>query len=360
MLLFYQIATQARRLLVLSYPAVDEKGQDLLPGSFLQAVHACFRTDVVKIDRRRMLLDRGEDDDPLSAAEYRVHVAAAWPREWPEKVVLSEDLRANLADAAELARRRFEEKTHTPVDGLFRNPRVIAKVNTRFGPHHTFSPTALEEYVACPFRFFLRRALGLAPLEDPHEEIEVTRRGRAVHRALAQLHRRLKEDGVHGPSETVARRVVEEFEAAVEEDARRAPSPAAKELWRLEGRRLRRLAERYTGQWLKFVKPGAEKGVVPQPERFEIDFGLSADDGGRRTRRLSSAPVAWRCTSAAASTAWTWSSCPTGSGSGLLTTKRGGEVTIPPPTLPASASSSSPCTLWRSSASSWRGKGLGR
>src|SRR5262249_62150668 len=108
--------------------------------------------------------------------------------------------RANLGDAAELVRRRFHTKEHTPYDGLFRDAGVIARVADLFGPEHILSPTALEEYVACPFKFFLRHALRLEPLEDPREEIEVTRRGQAFHRALARLHRRLKEEGVHEPS----------------------------------------------------------------------------------------------------------------------------------------------------------------
>src|SRR5262249_35114545 len=41
MLLFYQLVTGARRLLVLSYPAVDEKGQELLPSSFLEKLRDC-------------------------------------------------------------------------------------------------------------------------------------------------------------------------------------------------------------------------------------------------------------------------------------------------------------------------------
>src|SRR5205823_1148679 len=41
MLLFYQVVTRARTRLVFSYPAVDEKGQPLLPSSFLNAVLDC-------------------------------------------------------------------------------------------------------------------------------------------------------------------------------------------------------------------------------------------------------------------------------------------------------------------------------
>ena len=191
---------------------------------------------------------------------------------------LPADLKANLLDAADLNRLRFKERQHNPYDGRFRDPPLIEEVAEAFGPEHIFSPTALEEYVDCPFKFFLRHVLHLEPLEDPSEEIEVTRRGQAYHRALARLHRSLKASGVHGPADEVTDHVTREMGEAVEEDVRRAPSAAAKELWRLEGKRLVKLAEKYVEQWRKFVEPwDADK--APRPERFEVDFGLPTPDG---------------------------------------------------------------------------------
>jgi ATP-dependent helicase/DNAse subunit B len=192
--------------------------------------------------------------------------------------VKSSDLASNLADAATLAARRFG-KAHGPYDGLFRDPSVIAQAAELFGPERVFSPTALEDYVACPFKFFLRHVLYLEPLEEPREEIEVTRRGQAFHRALARLHRRLKEAGVAEPTAEAEALALAELEAAIAEDVHRAPSPAAKELWRLEGRRLLRAAARYGDQWRKFLKPWRERGTAPQPHLFEVDFGLTTVAG---------------------------------------------------------------------------------
>jgi ATP-dependent helicase/DNAse subunit B len=276
MLLFYQVVTRARRGLVLSYPAVDERGQALLPGSFLAAALACFRPEAVPVERRRLLVEGYDRDRPLSPAEYRVRSASDWPA---GGTALPPDLRDNLADAADLARRRFREREHTPYDGRFRDPAAVAEVGRLFGPQRVFSPTALEDYVACPFRFFLRHVLRLEPLEEPREGIEVTRRGQAVHRALARLHRALKDEGVHAPTEAVAERVRQEVARSVAEDVGRAPSPASKELWRLEGERLLRAAARYARQWEKFVAPWREKGVAPRPHLFEAEFGLPAADG---------------------------------------------------------------------------------
>src|SRR5437899_430555 len=95
-------------------------------------------------------------------------------------------------------------------------------------PARFCSPCPTASYVACPFRFLLRHVMRLEPLEDPREEIEVTRRGQAFHRALARLHRALKEAGVHAPSAAVRAAVLREIETAVAEDVGRAPSPASK------------------------------------------------------------------------------------------------------------------------------------
>jgi ATP-dependent helicase/DNAse subunit B len=333
MLLFYQVVTRARRRLVLSYPAVDEKGQALLPSSFLARVHDCFEPGAIPVERRRMLIEGYDRDVPLCAAEARVQMAlnageahglqpvgldmhadrsvgagSPDPAPLPDRrspssqretfgqvkghgqetvpqrglqpvgLELHADLRANLADAAELARLRFHLGEHTPYDGLLRDPAVVGEVCSLFGPERILSPTALENYIACPFKFFLGKVLKLEPLEEPSEEIESTDRGLAFHRALSRLHTALREAGLHQPEEAVDGHLHARLEEAVNESAVRA-SPAAEALWRLEGRRLQRMARRYRPHWQKFVEPWLPRGVRPRPEFFEVGFGLPGCDG---------------------------------------------------------------------------------
>jgi ATP-dependent helicase/DNAse subunit B len=299
MLLFFQLVTRPRRRLVLSYPAVDEKGQSLLPSSFLTAVTDCFTQGAVPVERQRMLIEGYERVRPLSPAEYRVRWAiegnspsppAPLPqsRERVEPLSplsrlcgrrargenLSDDLFAHLRAAAELARQRFHSRAYSPYDGLLRQSGVLADLRERFGPDKVLSPTALESYVACPFRFFLEQVLKVEPLEDPGEEVEHTRRGAAVHRALSRLHHRLKADEIHAPTPELDDRLVAELRGAVEEYAGRVSSPAAQALWRLEGRRLERAAARYRLHWEKFQAPWNEHALTPQPHVFEAEFGL--------------------------------------------------------------------------------------
>lgn len=274
MLLFYQVVTRARRQLVLSYPAVDDKGQALLASSFLDAVFECFTPDAIPVERRNMLIEGYDRDAPLSPAEQRVRAATQFATGEGTLNDLSLDLAENLSAAATAARHRFFSKEYSPYDGLLRHPGVVADVQRLFAPEKVFSPTALEEYVACPYRFFLRHVLRLQPLEEPREEIEHTRRGQACHRALSRLHEQLQADGVHGPVAEVDARVLARMAEAVEEYVARAPSPASKMLWRLEGERLQKAAARYRGHWQQFLAPWAAEGVVPRPHRFEVEFGL--------------------------------------------------------------------------------------
>ncbi len=277
MFLFYEIVTRPRRQLVLSYPAVDEKGQGLLPGSFLATVQECFAPGALPVERRAMLLQGYDRDRPLSPAEYRVQAAQAL--RGGRRVPLGGELAAHLHAARRMVDLRLGSPEFGPYDGRLRDPAVLAELARLHGPEKVYSPTALEDYVACPFRFFLSDVLKLTPLEEPAEEIEVTRRGQAFHRALARLHQQLKAEGLHEPGDAVEEHLQRRLDEAVAEYAARASSPASRELWRLEGERLKRFARRYGKHWRKFREPWGPRGVAPRPFDFEIDFGLPASEG---------------------------------------------------------------------------------
>jgi ATP-dependent helicase/DNAse subunit B len=293
MLLFYQVVTRARRRLVLSYPALDDRGQSLLPSSFLNTLLDCFEPAAIEriTKQKRMLIEGYDRDPPLCPAELRVQAARAnaacgsltadsfFNSQSAIRDPHSADLAAHLVAAARVVQGRFRDRDFGPYDGLLRHPAALAELGERCGPGKVFSPTALETYIACPFRFLLQHVLHLEPLEDPKEEIEHTRRGSVFHRALARLHQQLSADGVNRPTEEVSKRLLQKLEEAVGEYIVRAPSPASKELWRLEGERLQRAAARYGSQWQQFVEPWLEHKLVPCPFRFEVDFGCSAADG---------------------------------------------------------------------------------
>ncbi len=278
MLLFYSVVTRARRRLVLSYPAVDEKGQTLLPSSFLTALLDCFEPGAVPRRQQRMLIEGLDRDEPLSPAEHRVRAATALASGRRLPVGLPRDLAANLRAAALVADQRFHSDEHNPYDGLLRHPAVLAELRQRFDGEKIISPTALETYIACPFRFLLEDVLHLEPLEEPGEDIEGSDRGLVFHRTLAWLHRHLKDQGIHGPTIEVDQLIREQLDEEVRRHSGHA-SRAAEALWQIEGRRLQRRAVRYRGDWEKFVATWAELKVVPRPEYLEKGFGTKPADG---------------------------------------------------------------------------------
>jgi ATP-dependent helicase/DNAse subunit B len=293
-LLFLQLISRPRCGLVLSYSATDAKGQPLLPGSFLRSVLDNFSAGAITPEHQRMLIQGYTTRRAISPAEARVQFAAKLrgvnsAATW-RNPALDDTLCEHLRWANEVARARFGTHDYNPFDGCLESPSALDKVKRRFGPERVFSPTSLEAYVSCPFRFFLEHVLRLEELDEPSDEVEQTRRGAAYHRALARLHRDLDAELVQT---TLPERIDEELLArldeAVREYAERAPSPAAKKLWELEGRRLRRSAGKYRGHWDKFLEPWRDKGTVLTPQLLEADFGLPP--GGRPIQPLTAGEV---------------------------------------------------------------------
>ena len=73
--LFLQLIGRPRRELILSYPATDQKGQPLLPGSFLRAVADCFAPGVLKPEHQRMLIEGYTTQPAAAQSEARVQFA---------------------------------------------------------------------------------------------------------------------------------------------------------------------------------------------------------------------------------------------------------------------------------------------
>ena len=88
------------------------------------------------------------------------------------------------------------------------------------------SPTALERYAACPFRYLLERVYGLEAVEEPDRilTMDPRDRGEIVHAALDTAFRRLAEAGAF----PLTRERLPEARAALEADSpTRAPTPSA-------------------------------------------------------------------------------------------------------------------------------------
>ena len=98
--------------------------------------------------------------------------------------------------AVERQRHRFfvgEIEAHGYV-GLLRDPALIAQLAAGKVPGRRDEPlsaTSVEQYAACPFKFFLRAVLRVGELEEVDDEIDHRTLGRLYHDVLEQLFSRL-------------------------------------------------------------------------------------------------------------------------------------------------------------------------
>lgn len=118
---------------------------------------------------------------PADANDYRLmhHLAAA-----PEKLRARSDHRMRRALDARKAR---SSNALTEWDGKVpANIPRIARIATQQYP---ISPSALETWAACPYRYFLSRTLGLSALpdDDDADELSPLDRGNLVHKILERF-----------------------------------------------------------------------------------------------------------------------------------------------------------------------------
>ncbi|MCE5269297.1 MAG: exodeoxyribonuclease V subunit gamma [Planctomycetaceae bacterium] len=340
MLLFYEALTRATERLWLSYPALDESAQPLLPSPFLTEVEQAFgpgqiprfeQTDLSPVPRnvagtlrvpdgpatksangnaalpvRQECVDSndaGDDHEPLCDSEFRVRAVAtamAGNVSLLAGLFALSPLPSALAAGLELVYLRQDRERFGSAEGILQGELAQQRLATRFSVQHTFAATELERYASCPFRFYLERVLKIEPVEDLRLEFDVLERGRIVHDALSTFHRRVNER--FGRPASALELDAAEFDAllktAITESLPPEPTnplqAAMREInHRLLGEWLRKYREQleaYDAQWKDLDSPlvpgllevsfGRAGETAPSTERpFEIPLLEAASDG---------------------------------------------------------------------------------
>ncbi|MEZ4301743.1 MAG: PD-(D/E)XK nuclease family protein [Polyangiaceae bacterium] len=194
---------------------------------------------------------------------------------------------AHLARALRFRAQRWEISKFTGADGLVmreekRNNVVVkrpldaaVKALARHKlSNRSFSPTALQTFASCPYKFVLYTIHKLAPREVPHpiEELDALRRGSLVHETQYELLQSLKAKGllpvgrdtIEGAREelrVVLRRVSERFKQDL--------MPSIARVWEdtVNG------IEADLIEWLKLLQREKEDRGW-EPAYFELSFGL--------------------------------------------------------------------------------------
>ncbi len=251
----------ATKRIYLSFPAADGTSP-LIPSPFADTVRERIATE-----------SWGRDDFPASRTFAARKAGALLAR--GEAVPADPDAARRLA--VEVVSRRGAYAS--PYDAvLTAEPAVQAALAKRFGPEAVFSPTALETYADCPFRFYLAQVLGLAALPAADPDPTALERGSLLHRIAFRFYADWRADGNGAVTEICYPDALERVLAIGREEANRfaLDSPS----WAAERQHLLGSPEAGPGLLERFLRHEAAvaaSGFVPHA--FEVSFGLPVAPG---------------------------------------------------------------------------------
>lgn len=283
MLLFWQLASLPREQLLITYSAMNAKGQELFGSPFVMAVCGLFSTDL-KLPRHVGSLDvlpepercHTRRDLRLAAMQQATTGRAGW---WKTGLADTIDAGAylNMARGLPLLQARFRTPGFTEYEGMLTEPALQAHFREKFGPDHQFSVTRLETYANCPFRFWIEEVLGLAPREQTQLGTNFLLRGTALHGALATL---LGSGKLALADEAELGRIFAEHVA--EELRRRATgSQLGQAMARLEARIVGAWSQQFAAAQRTYLETLIRDwGGLPDTTLPEVAFGMVYDDNG--------------------------------------------------------------------------------
>ncbi len=294
----------ARRRVRLSYPRVDvEKARPRVPSFYALEILQAAEGRLPGLDA----LTRGAEQaagarlgwpapaDPRAAideAEYDLALLAPLLQAGPETTAGTAAylLEANphLARALRARGRRWLRRW-TPPDGLVDADDLARAALARHQlSARSYSPTALQQYAACPYRFFLQAIHRLAPREEPIaiEVLDPLTRGGLFHDVQFRLLGTLRDAGLLPVRPTTLPRafdLLDDVLASEAEQAAEALAPAIPRVWADEIEVLRADLR----EWLR--RQADDDHWVP--ERFELAFGLPAGERAQRDPGSVTDPV---------------------------------------------------------------------
>jgi ATP-dependent helicase/DNAse subunit B len=283
---FHAALSSARRRALLSYPRQESGGRERLPSFYLLDVLEALTgksadyealAQFVSSDARarrigagRLRTSRGQPTTPF-ARTLALLARALETKSSASIADLVED-HPFVARAAAAEEARFHHREFTPYDGLIKgnalHERLAAEIEAR-----PLSPTRMEHYAECPFRYFGLHVLELSSVDEPEEPTRITplESGLLVHEILEEFFREAQAEErlpLRRESEerllALARRALARFER------NHVTGPAL--LWQLEQRRILRMLTRFFERDLE-----DDSGFVPR--YFEQQFTCDYTDG---------------------------------------------------------------------------------
>jgi len=269
---YYFIAAllAVREQVYLSYPSADG-GSPVIRSGFVDAVRETVSTApwggsdfpssrIAAARKAGALLARGEFAGAVAELPpgHTIHDAV-------RRLIIENECRNGAYDS--------------PYDGLLTGePAITAALAERYGDTAVFSPTALETYADCPFRFYLGRVLGLEPLPEVDLDLTALERGSLLHKIAFRFYAGWRGGGNGAVTEVSYPAALQQILAIGRDETDRFlfDSPA----WLVEKEHL--VGSPHVGpglleRFLSHERETASSTFVPHA--FELSFGLPVAAG---------------------------------------------------------------------------------
>jgi len=184
--LFYQALTRADGQLLLTRPYLADGGEKWEASPYWDAVANLVADDPkhVRPDEPRALNEAASPEEVLLWAvrrakslgrglprTYHNHLRGRWER---------------LQHGRDVLAARLETEVRGPYEGY--PDRAAEPLAAQFGPEHIWSPSRLESYGQCPFRFYAAHILKLEPKELPELGLDAAQLGTLLHSILEKAY----------------------------------------------------------------------------------------------------------------------------------------------------------------------------
>lgn len=284
-------AGAAERRLYLSYPRLDlGEGRPRVPSFYaLEAVRAAEGRlpDFAELAREAETVTSARigwpaPSDPDTAIDDAEYDLAVLERLFSLPEAHAGSARYLLTTNSYLARalRMRYQRWHfhwTPADGLVSSSHLTQPIMAMHRlAARSYSPTALQNYAACPYKFFLQAIHRLAPREvpDPIDELDPLQRGSLIHDIQLVLFERLRSMNLLPIRPARLDQARDVLEGVIHEVAGRYYddlAPAIDRVWEDNIAAIRADLR----EWLRRASED-ESGYIPW--RFELSFGLPYRD----------------------------------------------------------------------------------
>lgn len=193
----------ARRAIVMTFPRIEQdSGRPRIPSRFLEQsceslLQRPVRTEDILnaslggLTRRVAPGPVGKAEEALDTWEY--DLATHMEADRATAISYTSELSTTFQRAAEMDSARWARTDFGPFDGKISDDKLLSRLADQHGLfRHAVSPTRLETYAQCPFRYFARYLLGIEEAEEPTEEPEIPpmERGSLLHKLYCELYRR--------------------------------------------------------------------------------------------------------------------------------------------------------------------------